>query len=169
MLAEFLVLAVFPGLLVAAACWDVASFTIPNQLQIGLLTMFAVLAIALRMPTHMLEMHVLAGGIGLAAGFTLFAFGFIGGGDAKLFACVALALGWNDLLEYALVASLFGGALTLGLLTMRKVPMPRTLVAQGWIMRLHDDREGIPYGVALALGALVLLPQTELFRAAIAG
>ncbi|MGH6870617.1 MAG: A24 family peptidase [Rhizomicrobium sp.] len=169
MLAEFLVLAALPGLLVAAACWDVASFTIPNFLQAGMLALFAALAIAVHMSWPVLGLHLAAGGIGLAAGFTLFALGYIGGGDAKLFAVTALALGLHDLLEFALVASLFGGALTLGLLTMRKLPMPRVLVAQGWIMRLHDDKEGIPYGVALALGALVILPYTELFRAAIAG
>lgn len=169
MIAELLVLAVFPGLLVAAAGWDVASFTIPNFLQAGLLAMFAVLVLAMHMPLAAFEWHLAAGGVGLAAGFTLFAFGFIGGGDAKLFACTCLALGWNDLFDYALVASLFGGALTLGLLVMRKVPMPRLFVAQGWIMRLHDDKEGVPYGVALALGALVLLPYTDLFRVATAG
>jgi len=169
MLSEFLVLAVFPGLLVAAACWDVASFTIPNFLPAAMLAMFAALAPALHMPLAVLGSHLAAGAVGLAAGFALFAFGFIGGGDAKLFAATALALGLGDLMEYALVASLFGGALTLALLTMRKVPMPRVLAAQGWIMRLHDDREGIPYGVALALGALVILPYTDLFRAATGG
>ena len=61
------------------------------------------------MPLDAVGWHFAAGGVGLAVGFTLFAFGFIGGGDAKLFACAALALGWNDLFEYALIASLFAG------------------------------------------------------------
>jgi prepilin peptidase CpaA len=169
MFAEFLVLLLIPGLLVAAACWDVASFTIPNTIQLGLLAAFAVAALTIGMTPDLLGAHLLAGFIGLIAGFTLFALGYVGGGDAKLFACVALAFGLHDLLDYAVVASVFGGALTLSLLAARKVPLPRTLAAQGWILRLHDEHEGIPYGVALSMGALVLLPHTEFFRLATSG
>jgi prepilin peptidase CpaA len=111
--------------------------------------------------------HVLAGFIGLAIGFALFAAGYVGGGDAKLFACVTLWFGLHDILAYSLVASVFGGALTLGLLGMRKLPMPQFLTSQSWLMRLHDDHQGVPYGVALAAGAFFLLPQSEIFRAAI--
>ena len=38
-------------------------------------------------------LHLLAGFIGLAMGFTLFALGYIGGGDAKLFAAVRAVAG----------------------------------------------------------------------------
>jgi len=169
MISELLVLAIFPGLLMAAACWDVASFTIPNWIAGALLAMFAVMIFALHMTPGVFGAHLLAGFIGLVAGFTLFALGYVGGGDAKLFACTCLALGLSDLTAYAVVASLFGGLLTLGMLAMRKMPVPRILAAQGWIMRLHDEKQGIPYGVALALGALVLLPYTDLFRTAISG
>jgi prepilin peptidase CpaA len=169
MIAELLILAVFPALLMAAACWDVASFTIPNWIQLAMLGIFAVLVFALHMTPSVFGAHLLAGFIGLVAGFTLFALGYVGGGDAKLFACTTLALGLGDLTSYAVVASLFGGVLTLFLIAMRKVPVPRAFAAQDWIMRLHDDKAGIPYGVALALGGLVVLPYTDLFRAAIAG
>ena len=36
----------------------------------------------------------------------------------------------------------------------------------GWIVKLHDNKAGIPYGVALAAGAFILLPSTEIFRLA---
>jgi prepilin peptidase CpaA len=169
MLAQILVLVLIPGLFVAAACWDVASFTIPNSIQAGLLAAFAIAALACHMTPEIFGSHLLAGVVGLAAGFTLFALGYVGGGDAKLFACTALAFGLHDLLDYTVVASVFGGALTLSLLAARKIPLPRALAAQGWILRLHDEREGIPYGVALSLGALVLLPHTEFFRLATSG
>jgi prepilin peptidase CpaA len=169
MIAELLVLFVLPALLATAAGWDIASFTIPNFIQIALLSAFAVLVFALGMSPGVFAMHLLAGLIGLVAGFALFALGYVGGGDAKLFACVSLALGLNDLFSYTLVVAIFGGVLTLVLLAGRKVPLPRALAAQGWISRLHDEREGIPYGVALALGAFVILPHTEIFRAAAVG
>ena len=168
MIAQFLVLVVFPALLLLAAGWDLASFTIPNAIPAALAVAFFVFAFAAGMPAATLGWHALAGCVGLMAGFLLFAFGLIGGGDAKLFASVALVLGVHDALAYVLAASLFGGGLTLALLAMRRVPLPRVL-AQPWLLRLHDERAGVPYGVALAAGAFVLLPYTEIFRIAAGG
>ncbi|HEX7724987.1 MAG TPA: prepilin peptidase [Rhizomicrobium sp.] len=168
MIAQALILFVLPALLVAAAVWDIASFTIPNFLQLGLLAAFALLMIVHPLGVGDFGMHLLAGFIGLVAGFALFSFGYIGGGDAKLFACMALWFGMNDLLSYTLIASIFGGALTLGLLAMRNWPLPALLASQNWLLRLHDDREGIPYGAALAAGAFFILSQAEIFQAALA-
>ena len=166
MVAEFLILAFLPATLVAAAGWDLASYTIPNFLQLMLIAGFVAFLAATGLSPIAISMHLAAGFVGLAIGFALFALGYIGGGDAKLFACVALWLGFNDLLSYALFASLFGGALTLGLLSLRRLPLPQGLAAQNWILRLHDEQGGIPYGVALAAGAFAILPQTEIFRLA---
>jgi prepilin peptidase CpaA len=99
-------------------------------------------------------------------GFALFAFGYIGGGDAKLFAAVALWLGFATLLEYILYTALIGGGVALALLSLRSMPMPASFVGQGWAMRLHDSKSGIPYGVALAAAALIVLPHTDVFRLA---
>ena len=167
MTAEVLVIAVLPALLALAAGWDLASYTIPNWLQAALVAAFAVFLLAAGMTPAMAGWHLLAGFVGLVAGFTLFALGFIGGGDAKLFAAVALWLGLDlDLMSYVLVASILGGALTLALLALRKLPLPALLTRQSWLVRLHDERAGIPYGVALSAGAFLILPQTEIFRLA---
>jgi prepilin peptidase CpaA len=109
MLAEILVLGALPLLLAAAAGWDVASFTIPNFLTLALMAAFGAFAVAAGLSAADIGWHVLAGFVGLFVGFTLFALGFIGGGDAKLFAAVLLWLGLQDLLPYALLASVFGG------------------------------------------------------------
>jgi prepilin peptidase CpaA len=42
--------------------------------------------------------------------------------------------------------------------------MPAILARQGWFARLHDAKAGIPYGVALAAAALVILPHTDVFQ-----
>jgi prepilin peptidase CpaA len=68
------------------------------------------------------------------------------------------------MLSYALLASVMGGLLTLGLLFLRQYPLPAFLTRQNWIVKLHDPCSGIPYGVALAAGAFFLLPSTEIFR-----
>ncbi|SRR5258706_6936426 len=166
MTAEILVLSVFPLLLALAAAWDLTSFTIPNFISVSLLGIFAVYALASGISMPALGAHLLAGTIGLAAGFALFSLGYIGGGDAKLFASALLWLGLGDILQYALVASLLGGALTLAILSLRMIPLPALLANQSWIQRLHDARSGIPYGVALSSGALAVLPYSEIFHAA---
>ena len=168
MIAEILVIVALPLLLGAAGLWDLASFTIPNFLTGALLALFALFVFAAGLSPAAIGWHLLAGTIGLLIGFTLFALGYIGGGDAKLFAVTALWLGVKDLMPYALVASLAGGGLTLGLLALRQLPLPVFLMSRPWIVKLHDARSGIPYGVALAAGAFILLPSTEVFRLAAA-
>ena len=169
MIQEVLVIVALPALLAAAALWDLASYTIPNVLQIALVAGFAAFALAAGISLDALSGHLAAGGIGLVVGFTLFAFGYIGGGDAKLFAGILLWLGLHDILAYTLVASIAGGALTLALLSLRRLPLPAALATHSWVSRLHDQRSGVPYGAALALGVFLILPQTEIFRLAAGG
>jgi prepilin peptidase CpaA len=166
MFAEILVLVALPLLLAVAAGWDMASFTIPNFLNLALLAVFAAFAVTAGLSFSVIGWHLLAGVIALAIGFTLFALGHIGGGDAKLFAAVVLWLGLKDSLPYALVASVFGGLLALGLMLLRQWPLPAFLARQSWVLKLHDKQAGIPYGVALAAGAFFVLPSTEIFRLA---
>lgn len=169
MIAELLVVFVMPGLLAAAAGWDLASYTIPNVLSLALVGAFAVLAFAIGMMPGTIGMHMLAGVLALAAEFTLFALGYVGGGDAKLFGAIVLWFGFRNLLDFAFLVSLFGGGLALLLLSLRRWPLPAALMGQSWLVRLHDSRSGIPYGIALAAGALILLPHTDIFRLAVTG
>jgi prepilin peptidase CpaA len=169
MLAEILLLVALPLLLAAAGAYDLASFTIPNFLQAALLAGFAAFSLALHLGASVIGLHLLAGLIGLVLGFALFALGYVGGGDAKLFAVVLLWLGFKDLMPYTLVATVLGGVLTISLIALRRVPLPAVLARQGWILRLHDSKAGVPYGVALAAGVLVILPGTDIFRLAAGG
>lgn len=168
MLAQFLILVLLPGLLLAAAGWDLASFTIPNFLPALLLLLFPLFALAAHLPVALIETHLLAALAALLLGFGLFAAGFIGGGDAKLFAAAALWLGLSDLALYALAASVCGGLLTLLLIGFRKFPLPAVMARQAWVLRLHGEKAGIPYGVALAAGAFLILSHSEIFRIAAA-
>ena len=167
MLAMLLVIVLLPALLALAAAWDVASFTIPNFIPAALIGGFLVFVALAHLPLSAVGWHALAAAIGLAAGFALFAGGLIGGGDAKFFAAALAWLGLANVLEYVLVASLFGGALALLMLGFRRLPLPESLSRQSWLARLQGHG-GIPYGVALALAAIVILPHTDVFRAAAA-
>jgi prepilin peptidase CpaA len=164
--AEILVIVVLPVLLALAAGWDLASFTIPNLLSAAVAAAFILFLAMVPLGASAIAWHVAAGFAGLIVGFAFFALGYIGGGDAKLFAAVTLWLGFHDLAAYALAASLLGGLLTLAILALRQYPLPALAARQAWIIRLHAEKSGIPYGVALAAGAFVLLPHTEIFRLA---
>ena len=172
-ITELLLIAVLPALLVGAAFWDLASFTIPNVLPAAMGACFVLFIAVAAMDGDVtwtaLGLHVAAGLIALVAGMVMFAFGWVGGGDAKLYAVASLWLGWNMLLEYTLIASILGGGLTLGILALRKVPLPAVLHGQGWLLKLADKDSGIPYGIALSAAALAALPQSELFRIAAGG
>jgi prepilin peptidase CpaA len=164
MLLDLLRLTLFPALMAYAACSDLMSMTISNRVSIFLVIGFFVLALAGGMPAVTLLTHVGAGLLMLVVGFVCFAFRWIGGGDAKIVASAALWFGFTHLLEYLVYASLFGGALTLLLLEWRRWPLPYGFVNQGWLLRLHAKESGIPYGIALALGALLVYPQTSWIR-----
>jgi prepilin peptidase CpaA len=163
-MSAVLVLMVLPALLALAAGWDLASYTIPNALPLALIAAFAVFGVAAGLPGAALGVHLAAGLVGLAAGFAMFAAGWIGGGDAKLFAATTLWFGFADLLTYTLTSAVLGGGLTLLILMARRMPLPAGLIGQSWIARLHDAKSGVPYGVALAAGALLTLPESQIFR-----
>lgn len=156
---ELAILLIFPAMMAFAAASDLFTMTISNRVSLILVAGFLVMAFVTGMAWTTIGMHLLAGFSVLVITFTLFAFGWIGGGDAKLAAATALWLGWSQLLEYAVYSSLFGGLLTLGLLSLRGAPLhPDFLMREGWYARITDAKTGIPYGIALAAAGLVLYP-----------
>ena len=159
-LLQWSIVAVFPLLMIAAAASDAASMRIPNWLTGTLALAFPIAAAGTAMPLDTVGLHMVVGLGALVICMGLFATGWIGGGDAKFFAATALWLGPAHILGFALVSTVLGGFLTLALLSFRKLPMPAPLAAQDWIMRLHDPKEGVPYGLALAAGGLIVFGQS---------
>jgi prepilin peptidase CpaA len=164
MILDIARLLLFPALMAFAAASDLLTMTISNRVSLALAAGFIVLAPLGGMWSHDLLLHLAAGSALLVVAFACFAMGWMGGGDAKLAAATALWFGFDHLLDYLLYASLFGGALTLLLLEFRKWPLPYAFAGQEWLLRLHAKDTGIPYGIALALGALMVYPETEWIR-----
>jgi len=158
-------LLLFPALMAFAAASDLFTMTISNRVSLALAAGFLMLAVASGMGPSEIFSNLGAGASVLAVSFVCFAFGWIGGGDAKLAAAAALWFGFGHLLNYLVYASLFGGALTLLLLQFRQWPLPYPLAGQAWLLKLHAKESGIPYGIALAIGALVVYPETEWIKA----
>jgi prepilin peptidase CpaA len=157
---DVLLLTVFPAAMAFAAASDLFTMKVPNRIAIGLVVGFLLLAPMIGMGWTDIGIHVAAAAAALLIGFCLFAFGWIGGGDAKLFAATCLWLGPEMLLTYGVITALIGGALTFVLLVLRGVPLPAALTSQGWIVRLHNTKEGVPYGIALAAAGLLVYPDT---------
>jgi prepilin peptidase CpaA len=155
----------FPALMAFAAASDLFTMTISNRVSLALAAGFLALALASGMAPSDILTHLAAGSVVLVGAFACFAFGWIGGGDAKVAASAALWFGFAHLLNYLLYASLFGGVLTLLLLQFRQWPLPYALAGQPWLLKLHAKESGIPYGIALAVGALMIYPDTEWIKA----
>jgi prepilin peptidase CpaA len=87
--------------------------------------------------------------IGIAVGvFALFAlafrFGMMGGGDVKMIGALALWFPFQPLVTMLVIMSLAGGAITL------------LMLLDKWLRRRSEQPE-IPYGIAIAIAALLML------------
>src|SRR5882757_1102876 len=158
-------LLLFPALMAFAASSDLFTMTISNRVSLALAAGFLVLAPLSGMGLNDVLSHAGAGAAVLSAGFACFAMGWVGGGDAKIAAGAALWFGFDHLMDYLVYSSLFGGALTLLLLQFRQWPLPYPFAGQAWLLKLHAKESGIPYGIALAIGALTIYPETEWIKA----
>jgi prepilin peptidase CpaA len=165
MILDIARLLLFPGLMAFAAASDLFTMTISNRVSLALVGGFLALALLSGLGFYDILSHLGAGLTVLAVTFACFAMGWVGGGDAKLAAAAALWFGFGHLLNYLVYASLFGGALTLLLLQLRQWPLPYAFAGQAWLIKLHAKESGIPYGIALAIGALLIYPETEWIKA----
>lgn len=163
---QAVLLLVFPVLVVVAALRDVTSYTIPNWISGLLILGFFPAALALGLPLGVIGQHGIVFLAALAAGMAMFALGWIGGGDAKLFAVAGLWLGWPAAVTYLVITGVAGGALAVGLLGLRSLWVrPYVVNGPAWFGRLATPGEAVPYGLAIAVGAMVAFPESALLRA----
>lgn len=163
-----LILGVFPGLVVLAATMDMFTMTIPNKLCLALVAAFFVAVPFADMSLATVGWHVVTAAIALAVTFALFAGGVFGGGDAKFTTAVALWLGPSLAADFAILAALFGGALTVLILVLRASPSYSAIINSPWAVRLMSPDVGIPYGIGLSAAAMVVFTQSPWLAAAIA-
>lgn len=160
---EYSLLLVFPAAMALAAMLDLFTMTIPNRISLFLVGSFLFVAPITGMGWEQFGTHMLVFVCVLFAGIGLFAFGIVGGGDAKLLAAASLWIGYADFFAYLTSAAIFGAVLSLVLIGYRAILPPSWLLTQDWAMRLHRKGEGVPYGIALCCGALWVFPMTGWF------
>ena len=164
---QYPLLFVFPFAMAFAAATDLLTMRIPNRLTLGLCAAFLLIAPVAGLSWQDILSHLAAGSCMLLAGILLFSLGWVGGGDAKLLAAASLWLGFEPLVPFLGYVAIFGGALAIAILAYRSMPAG-ALPLPGWAARLHHKGEGMPYGVAIAAGALAIYPSTG-WSAALSG
>jgi prepilin peptidase CpaA len=153
----YIALILFPALMIYAAFSDLFTMTIHNNVSFALVAGFLILSIAKGFNMHDYLMHLGAGLLVLVVTIGFFAMNWMGGGDAKLASATALWFGFTPALyAYLAYASVLGGILTFALIFLRKFPLPSFLHSQNWLLVLHHEKTGVPYGIALAIAGLLV-------------
>ena len=155
----------FPLLVLWAALKDATTFTIPNRVTLALAAAFAPAALAAGLGPAAWGVSLACGAATLAVGVGLFALGWVGGGDAKLFAACGLWVGLSAAAPFLLWTALAGGALAAALLLGRNLAGWYPGAGPAWLRRLLTRGEGVPYGVAIAIGALAAFPASPVVQA----
>lgn len=143
----------FVALMLVAAIIDILKRKIHNVTVLVLLGVF-VAALGTGMITLPWWSVLGAFAIAFAVTFGLFAMGIFGGGDAKLFSVAALFTGLSGLGPFAVLTALAGGVLAVIYLVANPKRALRGLTAKG---RAEGGSRGVPYGVAIAIGAVATL------------
>ena len=142
-----ILLGILALLLVVAALIDVRTFTISNRLNLGVALMAPLYWWSAHLPLWPdigIQVAIAAGVFALLA--VAFYAGMMGGGDVKLAAALALWFSPQSTLRFLVFMSIAGGVLTLvvvGLHRLKKKP----------------GKPEVPYGVAIAVGGLLILIQ----------
>ena len=169
MLIPVLFALIFPLSLLWAAGNDIATMVIPNRLNMILAAGFLPAALLLHLPwldlhTHNdILTHVGIALIALIVGMTLFFFRFMGGGDVKLIAATSLWLGIEGGIALMIYTALVGGALTLGILVLRKFFWGIAHKMPKWMLQHFEPKGDIPYGIAICIGGLLAIPRSDLW------
>jgi prepilin peptidase CpaA len=164
-----LLLSVLPCLVIAAGLRDLTTMTIPNWISGLLILGFFPAAFMVGLSPMTVLTHVGVAVIALFVGMGLFAMRVIGGGDAKLMAATCLWLGLTGSGMFVLWTGVAGGVFCLTLMFARAQLRPYVHGAPHWIDSLLEPRGDIPYGVAIAIGALMAFPSSILLTAFVAG
>ncbi len=164
-LPALLVACAFPTLVVWAALRDATTLTIPNRLTLLTAAAFAPAALFAHLPPAAWAFALATGGAALLAGMIMFVFGWVGGGDAKMFAACGLWLGASAAAPFLLWTAVAGGVLAGALVLGRRAAELAPGFGPLWAQRLLTRGEGVPYGVAIAAGALAAFPHSPVATA----
>ncbi|MFO0993548.1 MAG: prepilin peptidase [Hyphomicrobiales bacterium] len=150
---------VFPALLILAGIFDFLTLKIPNWLTAGIAILFFPATLIMGLQFSDYPAHLASALIMLGVGFGFYAAGLFGAGDAKLMAAAALWFGWPASMPFVVYTVLAGGVLSLALLTWSLVKVDQEIRGHSWVEHFKRFKPNVPYGVAIAAGAIIAYPQ----------
>jgi len=152
-------LAVFVAAMIIGAASDLHRYEIPDQVSIAIVVAFLPAAWAGGLGLMDIAIGIAIGVGCMIVGIGLFAINMFGGGDVKLLAAGAVWAGWEGLPVFVFLVAIAGGILSLALILFRRFRLSARLDGIGWIHAIHTPGNSVPYGVAIAAGALMSLPR----------
>ncbi len=149
------------GFCLASAWSDWNGLTIPNVYPAGIIVTFVIAyaAVMFMAPDAGyfadLKSHLLSLALVFGATFVLFSLRMIGAGDSKLAAAVAIWTGFKGLIPFLFFMGIMGAVLSIAALMIRKAKPVKEPKADSWIDKLQKGENAVPYGIAIAVGALI--------------
>ena len=155
----------FIAALIYAAISDLLTMKIPNWLCLAIAVLFLPAAWLTDMSAAAIGYSLGVAVAVFAVCFLLFALNVMGGGDAKLLTALALWFGLTpSLLVFLVDVAFAGGILTLLILLIRW--KSHLVTDRGlWLPFSLTTAKKIPYGIAIAAGAIMAMPQAPIFIA----
>jgi prepilin peptidase CpaA len=154
-----------PGLLLMVmlamvVLYDGLTFRIPNWLNSVIAVIF-ILDNLQHWDRAFWASHIGAAALMFAIGLVFFRFRWLGGGDVKLIGACALWTGFERLMEFAVYSAIAGGFLAVGVILLRRYHTMVVASLPAWLrdgpLAVLDPDRGLPYGLAIAFGAMVAL------------
>jgi prepilin peptidase CpaA len=164
----FLILAIMPALTIVAGLKDITTMTIPNWISVALVIAFFPAAAAVGLAPMTILLHVGIAFAALIVAMGLFALRVFGGGDGKLIAATCLWMGLSGTGPFVLWTAVIGGLFCLIVILARQHVRPFVFGAPAWVDVLMEPKGDIPYGTAIAAGALMAYPASPLIMAFLA-
>jgi prepilin peptidase CpaA len=159
-IVEFMLLAGLAVLLCVAALGDVRSYRIPNTLNLTIAAMaipYLILNLWLREIAIWPQLILIACVFGIM--LTLMLLNILGGGDAKLLLALAFWLPPQLYLDMLLYTAIAGGILSLVILTKQRFNPALPTTGMNGEAADSKRKQRIPYGVAIAAGAIIPVSQ----------
>ncbi len=150
------------ALLALAAFQDAMMLKISNYIC-GAILLLGVAAAFVAGPQPALWENGVAFVLALVIGTFLFSRGMMGGGDIKLFAATVLWFDLGSAGRILLWTAIAGGVLAVIIIIARTLPWPDSIRSR---MKVLQKKAGIPYGIAIAAGAIITSLQLMGARAA---
>lgn len=102
-----------------------------------------------------LHQHLISLVIMFVVTYILFATIRFGAGDAKLLSAFALWFTPLQLIPFLFYTTMFGAVLALVAIAVKRFGFVRNPAEGSWIFRLKAGENAVPYGIAIAFGAVV--------------